>query len=903
MDILIREEKTSVTQAKIQHLSAILQTIRETGQIIFREKDYHGLLEKTCENLMNTRRFARVRITLTNESGDVMAARESVLEDSRSQLASTSSADHQEAAFPLEHAEKQYGFLTVSLPGTLTSYPEEQQLLQEIAADVAFALHTLSIEKERQQTEQALRESETRYRKLADSIADVFFALDQHLNITYWNKATEQLTGISAENALNKPLYDIFPRIEETQVESVYFKVKETQQPYTFLQAYPVKEKPAYFEISVYPSREGVSVFAKNMTVHKQMEEALKKSWDYLQNLNDSLGDAIFTVNIPEQTIEYVNKAVESIFGYTPDECIGKPTRVFFSDKKAYIDFARNLQEAIVQHKELLRMEQRLRRKNGEVFTAEITTTFLNETGEILGVISIVRDITDRKQMEFALEQERASLAQKVEERTAELKRMNAELARASRLKDEFLANISHDLRTPLNAILGYAKILKKSKDLTSLQIEGLQTIQSSGEQLLHLINDILELAKIEAGHLELQPLEFHLPEFLQQIVNIIRIRAEQKGIDFVYVPEPNLPVGIYADKKRLHEILINLLDNAIKFTEQGQVTLHVSSRGIRKQENNENLLTITLRVEVQDTGPGIPDEQQEAIFLPFQRMNPYRHTIEGTGLGLAISRQFVKMMGGELSVNSIVGEGSLFWFEFDAPIVSKHVPITEMQKPSPVGYHGKRRTLLIVDDMEANRSVLRNMLLPLGFDVHEVDNGEDCLEFAMQKHPDLILLDLRMPGMDGFEVARHIRATEEIRDILIFAISASVLEETQRKSLEVGCHAFLAKPLEQDLLLNALETHLGLQWIYQDVSQSQIAEHSRDDQFRSISLPAEEYAELRKFAQYGNISRILKILDALEQQGEQYVPVVEELRKFAKSFQTQKILELLEQIGEHHEP
>lgn len=893
-------------QAKIQHLSAVLQTIRETSQIILQEKDYPGLLEKTCHNLINTRRFARVRIRLTNDADEVLILAESVLGDAPSQPDAVSAAASQEATFPLEYAEKRYGFLTVSLLNPLDSHPEDYQLLQEIAADVAFALHTLFIEKERQQTEQALRESETRYREMADSIADIFFALDQDLNITYWNKATEQLTGIPAENALNKPLYDIFPRIEETQVESVYFKVKDTQQPCTFLQFYPVKDKPAYFEISVYPSRDGVSVFAKNMTVHKQMQDALKKSWDYLQNLNDSLGDAIFTVNIPEQTIEYVNKAVEYIFGYTPDECIGKSTRVFFADKKTYVDFVRNLQEAIVQQKEILRIEQLLKRKNGELFTAEITTTFLNETGEISGVISIVRDITDRKQMELALEQERASLAQKVEERTAELKRMNAELARASRLKDEFLANISHDLRTPLNAILGYAKILKKSQDLTSLQIEGLQTIQSSGEQLLHLINDILELAKIEAGHLEIQPIEFHLPEFLQQIANIIRIRAEQKRIDFLFVPDPELPVGIYADKKRLHEILINLLDNAIKFTEQGKVTLQVSSRKkselhtpapSQKGQHNATPRTTTLRFEVQDTGPGIPEEQKEDIFLPFQRMNPYRHSIEGTGLGLAISRQFVKMMGAELSVESTIGEGSLFRFEIDAPVISKNIPTSEMQKPSPVGYHGKRRTIVIVDDMEINRAVLRNLLVPLGFIVFEANNGEDCLKLTLQKQPDLILLDLRMPGMDGFEVARHIRATEEVRDTVIFAISASVLEETQNKSLKVGCNTFLAKPLEQDRLLNALETHLDLQWVYQNVFQTQVSQQVAETQRYNVSLPSKEYTELQKFAQYGNITRILKTVDALEQQGEHCLPLVKEIRKLAKSFHTQKILELLEQI------
>ena len=757
-------------------------------------------------------------------------------------------------------------------------------------------------EKERQKTRSALFESETRYRELADSIADIFFALDHHLTITYWNKATEHLTGMPADKALGKPLHDVFPGISETQVETVYFKVKETQQPHTFIQPYPLKEKPAYFEISVYPSRDGVSVFAKNVTYQKQMEEALKKSWDYLQNLNNSLGDAIFTVNLPEQTIDYVNKAVEHIFGYTAEECIGKSTRVFFPDRKNYLAFARNLQAAIAQQQKILRIEQLLKRKNGARFTAEITTTFLNETGDLTGIISIVRDVTDRKQMELALKQERASLAQKVEERTEELQRMNAELARASRLKDEFLANISHDLRTPLNAILGYAKILKKSRELSPLQSEGLNTIQSSGEQLLQLITDILELARIEAGHLELQPVDFHFPEFLQHIVNIIRMRSEPKGIVFVYDPAPNLPSGIRADKKRLHEILVNLLDNAVKFTDRGKVTFRVLYSEERTQPAHEQP-SAHLRFEIQDTGPGIPADHVEEIFLPFQRLNPHHHSVEGTGLGLAISRQFVKMMGGELSVQSTPGAGSLFWFEISAPIISKNFSEADAHQPEIIGYHGQRQTLLLVDDIELNRAVLRNILLPLGFKVLEAENGKQCFELAVQERPDAILLDLLMPEIDGFEVARQIRRTESIRTTIIFAISASTLEETQKRSLEAGCNLFLAKPLEPDKLLDALQTHLHLQWIYQGPGQLPPPEDFQNDQITSIRLPDGDRAMLQKFAQCGNITRILKHLNMLERQGAAYLPLVAALRKLAKNFQMKNILELLDQLEEPHEP
>jgi len=342
-----------------------------------------------------------------------------------------------------------------------------------------------------------------------------------------------------------------------------------------------------------------------------------------------------------------------------------------------------------------------------------------------------------------------------------------------------------------------------------------------------------------------------------------------------------------------------------VKFTDQGKVTLRVSrSEGHALQAPLNNVPPATrLRFEVQDTGPGIPEDRFEEIFLPFQRLNLQHHSVEGTGLGLAISRQFVKMMGGELSVHSTIGEGSLFWFEISAPISSKNFGELDVSQPDIVGYHGKRQTILLVDDIELNRAVLRNILLPLGFQVLEAENGKQCLEFAVQEHPDAILLDLLMPETDGFEVAREIRRTEDISATIIIAISASTLEETQKRSLEAGCNRFLAKPLEPDKLLEALQTYLQVQWIYQAPKPLPPSQSFQDDEILSIRLPTGDRAMLQKFAQCGNITRILKHLDMLEQQGEAYLPFVGALRKLAKNFQMKNILELLEELEEHHEP
>ena len=769
-----------------------------------------------------------------------------------------------------------------------------------------MSLHSTSTGQKHQQTEEALGESAIRYRELANSIADIFFALDKNLTFTYWNKASENLTGISEKDALGKSLYEIFPKMIGTKTEESYLKALKTRQSQSFIQLYPIKGKTEFFEINVYPFRDGLSVFAKNVTHHKKMENALKKSWDYFENLNNSLGDAIFTVKLPEQAIEYVNRAVEHIFGYTADECIGKHTKAFFPDKRGYVSFVRKLQETIKHQKDILRTEHELKRKEGEFFTAEITTTFLNETGELTGIISIVRDVTDRKQMERALEQERTSLARKVEERTVELKRTNAELARASRLKDEFLANISHDLRTPLNAILGYAKLLKKAEQLSQLQEEGLNTIQSSGEHLLTLINDILELAKIQAGRLTPQPNIFYFPDFLQQIANIMRIRAMQKGIVFLYESSPNLPKGVYADEKRLGEVLINLLDNAVKFTEKGGVTFNVEVKSCiqthlhidqRSGSPTGIFPTYTIRFHIKDTGSGISPEQLEEIFLPFQQVGQQHSHVEGTGLGLTISQQFVKMMGGTLNVNSTVNKGSTFWFELNIPEVSESIPDTSLPHPQILDYQGRRLNILIVDDKQENRAVLRNMLLPLGFEISEAENGQRCLELARDMKPDSILLDLRMPIMDGFETTRQLRKLLATQDIVIIAISASVSEEIRTKSLNAGCDDFLSKPLREERLLECLQTHLNLEWVYQEKPEDVPTVEHTEPTVLPVALPPEDIASLRKFAICGNITRILKQLDKIEGLGEQFNPFVKKVRALVKSFQIQEIIELLEKL------
>src|SRR6185369_11491737 len=309
-------------------------------------------------------------------------------------------------------------------------------------------------------------------------------------------------------------------------------------------------------------------------------------------------------------------------------------------------------------------------------------------------------------------------------------------------------ANMSHDLRTPLNGILGFAQILQWDRSLTERQQLGVAAIRQSGEHLLTLINDILDVAKIEAGKLEIVPCEFHLAKFFHVIADIIRVKAEQKpelrfSCDFA----PDLPEAVCADERRLRQVLLNLLDNAVKFTQRGEVLLRVRFAPPTR-----------LRVEVEDTGVALSDEQLARLFQPFEQVGDAQQRSGGTGLGLVISRQFVRLMGGDVQVKSRPGRGNLFWFEIDVPASRWATPENACAEQVVVGYRGPTKRVLIVDDVPENRALLVEALTGVGFEVFEAATGHDGLAQSQSLKPDLILMDIVMPDIGGMEVIRRLR-------------------------------------------------------------------------------------------------------------------------------------------------
>ena len=486
--------------------------------------------------------------------------------------------------------------------------------------------------------------------------------------------------------------------------------------------------------------------------------------------------------------------------------------------------------------------------------------------------------------------------------------RKQAEAERSARQVDEaanqamstHLANMSHELRTPLNGILGFAQILRQDDTLTQPQARAVQVIDESAQHLLALINDILDLARMHSARLELQAEAVDLPQFLQLVCDIVRARAEEKDLLFVCDADADLPATVLVDGRRLRQVLLNLLSNAVKFTDAGRVRLRVTRVGA----SSAAATTARLRFEVEDSGIGMDEAQVARLFTPFEQVADTGHREGGTGLGLVISRQLVQMMGGDIAVHSRPGLGSSFSFEIEVTASP-----TAVQQPTaaapPAGYTGPRRKILVVDDVPQNRGMLVDMLAPLGFQVAEAADGEAALESVASFQPDLVLMDLVMPVMDGIEATRRLRAAPATALLPIIATSAGATPETEARSRSAGADEFLAKPMSQPALFDALGTLLGLMWIPGPPAPApalapHVAPAAATPAHAAADLvPAPELvAELRELARLGNMRRIGAWADRVMALDPRYQPFTTRIKSLAAAYESKAILTLAERFA-----
>jgi signal transduction histidine kinase/DNA-binding NarL/FixJ family response regulator len=515
------------------------------------------------------------------------------------------------------------------------------------------------------------------------------------------------------------------------------------------------------------------------------------------------------------------------------------------------------------------------------------------------------------------IERQRRQLEVQVDERTKELRETLVELERskeaaeaANRAKSVFLANMSHELRTPLNAILGFAQLLERDANMTLNQRENLEIINQSGEHLLGLINEVLDLSKIEAGRMRLHEGSFDLHRLLDGLEEMFRLRAERKGLLLRLERATDVPRYVWMDEGKLRQVLMNLLGNAVKFTEAGAVTLRVEAVPLGEQMAEG----FHLIFEVEDTGPGIDAAELETLFVPFEQTTSGSQSQEGTGLGLAISRQYARLMDGDLSVTSPViapppsgGPGSLFRLEVPAAVA--HASAVEVEGPERrvVGLAPGQpvRRVLIVEDNWANRRLLVQLLEPVGFEVREAVNGKEAVEMWEDWSPHLVLMDMRMPVMDGYEATRRIKATTKGQATVIVALTASALEEERAVILSEGCDAFVRKPFREAELFAVLSDLLGVRFEYEDrlaVLPSRASAPPREGPTiaaLATAMAALPYGVVRELEDATVRADLDGISSAIRQIGEGDSGLADALADLARDFDHDRILVLVKAARE----
>ena len=640
----------------------------------------------------------------------------------------------------------------------------------------------------------------------------------------------------------------------------------------------------------------------REIAERRKAEEALRNSERRLADIIDFLPDPTFVIDAEGKIIIW-NRAAEEFTGAKAENMLGKGDHEYsipFYGKRrpVLIDLAFNppekeeikrLYPRVAVEDGIIIGESATRSvKRGEAYMLGMAAPLYDSEGKIVAVIESVRDITERKQAEEELEKHRANLEELVRERTSELMIAKDRAEVASQAKSTFLSSMSHELRTPLNAILGYAQIIKRQDNLTESQRQQVEIMRTSGEHLLTLINDILDMGKIEAQKMEIEELSFDLAALLRQVFNIARIKGEEKDLAFRYEERTPLPGYVRGDQRKLKQILLNLISNAVKYTRRGSVVT-------RAAYNRDSGM---FSCEVADTGIGIAPDQLETIFEPFTQLVDAGQIREGTGLGLSITRRLVTLMHGKVAVESEPGKGSTFRVELHLPAVSGAEISREVAGPAVTGYQGKRRRILVVDDNISNASMLVALLEPLGFELATAERGREALRQALELPPDLVLLDLVMPGMDGLETAQEMRRLRELDGTRIIGTSATVSSSERKDAFEAVCDDFLAKPIGLEMLLEKIGRHLGIAW-ETELPGMPVAAAAMDTQGLEEPLRAPgqgELAQLHGLALMGDMQGIRSWAAKLEEREPEYSRFAGRLRDLAGSFKAKAILELVEQ-------
>ncbi|MEQ9485598.1 PAS domain S-box protein [Coleofasciculus sp. F4-SAH-05] len=764
-----------------------------------------------------------------------------------------------------------------SLPMNQEKKYFEARIVPLHETEVIFLTRNIS---DRKQAELALSQQKEILQTIFDSIPILLCFYKDGVEVEFINPALEQTLGWSLAEMRNIDIMaEIYPDPDyRASVLEFMLKADGTWQDFQTQTRRGEVLEITWVNIRL-PDGSTVGI-GKDITDRKQAELALQEREYRLRTLADNLPNGLIYQLVQESNgkvyFSYITAGIERLVGIKPE--------VFLQDASV-------LHNLIIEEDRLINEQlTEVSRRNLSVFEMQMRKR--TPTGDIRWsyVRSAPRRLADGSTVWDGIEID-----------ITELKKTEIELAAAkdaaeaaNRAKSAFLASMSHELRTPLNGILGYAQILKPNPNLTSKQKDGIEIIHQCGEHLLTLINDILDLSKVEAGKLELYPEDFHFPSFIVGICEIFRLKAIQKDITFNYNAPTPIQQVVHGDEKRLRQILMNLLSNAVKFTDTGSVTFTVNIIHKGQRTNDQGQMTNDkIRFQVEDTGIGMSAEDLETIFLPFEQIKESSRYHEGTGLGLAITKKLIALMGSQIRVESHPGVGSKFWFEVDLPEVSssaKFIPAKPME--TIVGYSGAKRKILIVDDRWENCAVLRSVLEPIGFEIQEAANGQEGLDKAREWQPDLILVDIVMPVMDGHQMTQELRQIPEFNTTPIIAISANAFANNRVESLEAGCTDFITKPIATADLLQKIQVYLDMLWIYEDKAELSNSYLESGDR---VIPTQEELRVLYEAASMGDVAGVEEETMRLQDINPDYIPFALEVLELAAQFDYDKIVDLLD--------
>ncbi|HRZ25687.1 MAG TPA: PAS domain S-box protein [Spirochaetota bacterium] len=735
----------------------------------------------------------------------------------------------------------------------------------------------------RKRYEQALRDSERRLADIINFLPIATFVISREGIVTAWNRAMEEITGVNASDMIGKGDYEyalpfygerrpiLVDRVFSSEDEMA--KYANVQRKGSILTAESFIPKLGTngaillgFASALFGtdgSIIGAIESIRDITDIRRVESELKQAEEKYRTILETMDSGYYEVDLHGSML-YCNPALKRFLGYETVDIAGLNFRDYMDDEESH-RISGIFKEVYKTGKPHGDFYWRLGKRDGRnVYSASSVYPILDNKGSIVGFRGTVRDITALKEAQEAAEA-------------------------ANRSKSIFLANMSHEIRTPMNAILGFTQLMLRDPDLTAQLREHISVINRSGEHLLSLINDILEMSKIEAGRSTFLPKTFDLYGLIDDLTMMFRVRTDAKRLSLIVDRAANLPRWVITDESKLRQVLINLVGNAVKFTKEGGVALRVGVRGNRNADAE-------ILFEVEDTGPGIAENEIGLLFKPFEQTNAGVQS-GGTGLGLALCRGFLQIMGGAMTMSSTVGKGSIFRFT---------VPLREGKEEDVEHRELKKRVLrlqpahegmriLIADDRETNRQLLSKMLTAIGFTTREAVNGAEAIDEWREWGPRVILMDMTMPVMDGYEATRRIKETPEGRETVIIAVTASAFDEDRHQVLATGADGYLAKPFKETELLEIIKNLAGVEYVYEQTIAAQDGSATAAGRNRMreaiTSLPPELIGSLRDAITSANIDLLGELLGNVAR----YDPTAAQvMREMVGQYKYEEMLDLL---------